>query len=79
MNKLDVPDEELACREALRIANIGFERARFLGEVDDTVEALERTIRDRVRRLAGRILIPLEDADADAALWFQLDRSASSV
>jgi hypothetical protein len=58
-----ISEEELAYREALRIANTRFEEARSQSDREENIEALERTIRDRIKLLAGRLLNPPVDTD----------------
>lgn len=59
------PDEELASREELRVANIDFEKARSQGDQEEAAAGLERTVSARVKRLAQRILSPPPDGDSD--------------
>jgi hypothetical protein len=60
-----VSEEELAYREALRVANIEFERIRSQAERVEAAESLERMVRERIRRLADRLLTRPPDADAE--------------
>ena len=58
-------DEELAYREALRIANLEFEQARSQADRAEAARSLERTVRERIRQIAARMLIRPKDADAE--------------
>lgn len=60
-----VSEEELAYREALRVANIEFERIRSQAERVEAAESLERMVRERIRRLADRLLTRPPDAYAE--------------